>query len=121
MRQLGIFGGDGARLQMNESIELTIASLNAYGPSHKHWAIAWSGGKDSTTLLTLVVHLLDSGKVARPETLTVMYADTRLELLPLWIAVRMVRSRMMSRLRGAFHDLWDLRRDIEEISKVVRP
>jgi hypothetical protein len=57
-RQTDMFLG-GQRLQMNQSIELTIDSLNAYGPSHEHWAIAWSGGKDSTTLLTLVVYLID--------------------------------------------------------------
>ena len=46
MKQQTLFGS--ARLQMNESIEMTIASLNAYGPQHRHWAVAWSGGKDST-------------------------------------------------------------------------
>lgn len=90
--QASLFGG--ARIQMTESIELTIASLAAYGPTHDHWAIAWSGGKDSTTLLTLVVYLLKSGRVPRPKTLTVMYADTRLELLPLWIAASEIRDEL---------------------------
>lgn len=49
-----------------QSIQLTIDSLNTYGPLHKHWAVAWSGGKDSTALLTLLVYLLDAGKVERP-------------------------------------------------------
>jgi DNA sulfur modification protein DndC len=95
LRQLSLFGGQ--RIQMNESIELTIASLNAYGPRHRHWAIAWSGGKDSTTLLTLVVWLIESGKVAQPETLTVLYADTRLELLPLYHASLSIRSELAER------------------------
>jgi len=94
-RQEHLFGG--RRLQMNESIQLTIDSLNTYGPSHRHWAIAWSGGKDSTTLLTLVVWLLDSGKVERPETLTVLYADTRMELQPLWIAAGDIREELRER------------------------
>jgi DNA sulfur modification protein DndC len=93
-RQIDIFSR-GARLQMNESIQLTIDSLNTYGPSHEHWAIAWSGGKDSTTLLTLVVYLIDAGK-AKPKTLTVMYADTRMELLPLWIAAVAIRDELAS-------------------------
>lgn len=95
-RQVDMFLGS-ERLQMNESIQLTIDSLNAYGPSHEHWAIAWSGGKDSTTLLTLVVYLIESGKVAAPKTLTVMYADTRLELLPLWVAARSIIEDLRAR------------------------
>jgi len=80
---------DGARrLQMNEAIELTIASLQAYGPLHDHWAVAWSGGKDSSATLTLLVWLLETGKVARPKSLTIFYADTRMELPPLAIAAK---------------------------------
>lgn len=95
MKQGDLFGS--RRLQMNESIDLTIASLEAYGPSHRHWAIAWSGGKDSTTLLTLVVYLIESGRVRRPERLSVLYADTRLELLPLWLAAQNVRDELSER------------------------
>src|SRR5579872_2874078 len=93
--QASLFGG--ARLQMNESIQLTIDSLKTYGPRHRHWAIAWSGGKDSTTLLTLVVWLIESGKIDRPETLTVLYADTRMELQPLAIAAEDIRAELAER------------------------
>lgn len=72
-----------SRLQMNESIEMTILSLNTYGPKYDHWAIAWSGGKDSTTTLTHVVWLIQSGRIKGPKSLTVLFADTRLELTPL--------------------------------------
>jgi DNA sulfur modification protein DndC len=95
IRQGSLFGGK--QLQMTESIELTIASLEAYGPKHKHWAVALSGGKDSTTLATLVVYLIESGRVKRPETLTVLYADTRLELLPLWISAQTLFSDLEER------------------------
>lgn len=95
MRQEGLFGS--RRLQMNESIDLTIASLAAYGPSHRHWAFAWSGGKDSTTLLTLVMFLIESGGVPRPERITVLYADTRLELLPLWLSAQSIRDELSER------------------------
>lgn len=92
---LGLFGGE--RLQLDEAIELTVSSLLAYGPQHRHWAIAWSGGKDSSTLVTLVVHLIESGRVPRPETLTVCYADTRMELLPLYIAAVGIREGLERR------------------------
>lgn len=91
--QTNMFAGS-KRLQMNESIELTIQSIMAYAPKYKHWCIAWSGGKDSTTLLTLVVWLIDSGRIPRPETLTVMYADTRLELTPLFFAAQEIISEL---------------------------
>src|SRR3546814_8297540 len=73
-------------------MELTVQSLQAYGPSHRHWAVAWSGGKDSTATLTLLVALIRGGDVPAPETLTVFLADTRLELLPLWISALAIRS-----------------------------
>ena len=74
------------RMQMTESIELTIQSMNAYGPMFDHWCIAWSGGKDSTTVLTLILWIISSGKILSPKSITVFYADTRLELTPLSIA-----------------------------------
>lgn len=82
------------RNQMTDSIRLTIESLEAYGPSHEHWALAWSGGKDSTALVTLVVWLILSGKVVAPKTLAVLYADTRLELLPLALSADTIREEL---------------------------
>lgn len=91
--QTNMFSGS-KRLQMNESIELTIQSIMAYGPKYKHWCMAWSGGKDSTTLVTLIVWLIKAGKINRPETLTVMYADTRLELTPLFFAAQQIMEEL---------------------------
>lgn len=87
MRQIGLFG-DGQRLQMNESIELTIDILRELAAQHEHWAFAWSGGKDSTTLLTLAIWMIDADKVQRPKTITVFYADTRMELAPLQLVAQ---------------------------------
>ena len=53
--QMFLFGS--GRMEMDDAIQLTIASLNEYGSRHKHWAIAWSGGKDSTATLTVVLQL----------------------------------------------------------------
>lgn len=65
---------------------MTAASLRAYGERYGNWAIAYSGGKDSSALVTIVVHLIEAGRVPRPESLTILYADTRMELPPLQLA-----------------------------------
>lgn len=84
------------RIDFNEQIQLTIDSLNAHGEKHKHWAIAWSMGKDSTTVLTLTVQLILSGQVKAPESLTVLCADTRMELIPLWLAGQQIIKKLQS-------------------------
>lgn len=94
--QTSFFDG-GTRLQMTESIELTIQSLQAYLPDHPDIAFAWSGGKDSTATLTVVLHLIDTGKVPRPRSITVFLADTRLELLPLWAAAMQIIDELQER------------------------
>lgn len=71
------------RMTLERSIELTIESMQAYGPLYKHWAIAYSGGKDSSATVTLIAYLIETGQIAAPESLTVLYADTRMELTPL--------------------------------------
>lgn len=94
--QSNLFAGT-TRMQMTDSIELTARSLAAYGPTHKHWAFAWSGGKDSTATLTLVLYLIDSGRIKRPETITVLFADTRLELVPLMAAAHDIMDDLRER------------------------
>lgn len=71
------------RLTLDGAIDLSVASLNAYGERYRHWAIAYSGGKDSTATVTFVAWAIRTGLVAAPESLTVLYADTRMELPPL--------------------------------------
>ncbi len=106
-----LFSG-GVRMVASEAVDLTVASIEAYGSQHRHWAVAWSGGKDSTAILTLLVRLIEEGRIARPERLHVLYADTRMELPPLqaaahaiiaqlrtrdWIEVEIVRASMEKR------------------------
>lgn len=81
---------DSDRLTLSDSIRLTVESLQEHSPSYKHWAIAFSGGKDSSALATLIPHLLDIGAIEPPESLTVLYADTRMELPPLQISAEAI-------------------------------
>jgi len=92
---LNLFGVK--RIDFNEQIRLTCESVNAYGQFHKHWAIAWSMGKDSTALLTLLVQLIETGQIMKPESLTVLRADTRMELPPLWIASEFIIEKLKSK------------------------
>ena len=87
----------GARMVSSEAIELTLASLRAYWGQHEHVAIAWSGGKDSTATLTLIVHLIEAGELPRPKKLFVFYADTRQELPPIQIAADQVMALLRLR------------------------
>ena len=74
---------DGDRMGFEEALELTAVSLRAYAAKYRHWAIAYSGGKDSSAVLTATLILIQQGRVPRPETLTVLNSDTRMELPPL--------------------------------------
>ncbi|UZW54019.1 phosphoadenosine phosphosulfate reductase family protein [Sphingobium sp. JS3065] len=85
----------GARMVSEEAIELTLQSLRAYWDRHEHVAVAWSGGKDSTATLTLLVHLIEVGELPRPSKLFVFYADTRQELPP----IQMAADQIMALLR----------------------
>ncbi|MBO9484343.1 phosphoadenosine phosphosulfate reductase family protein [Salinisphaera sp. G21_0] len=95
--QIDIFSGVSARLQMTDAIELTKQSLQAHGAEHDHWGIAWSGGKDSSATLTLIVWMIESGMIQAPKKLSVFYADTRMELPPLSIAAYQIIDELKER------------------------
>jgi DNA sulfur modification protein DndC len=80
-----------------EGVELTLQSLLAYWGNHQHYALAWSAGKDSTTLLTVIIHLIDIGMLPQPECLHVFYADTRLELPPIQAAAEQIMAKLRDR------------------------
>lgn len=93
--QLNIFGTE--KITVAASIDLTIASLKEYGSKHKHWAAAWSWGKDSTTVVTLVTQLISTGQIPKPETFTIFAADTRMELPPLWVSSQVITRQLEER------------------------
>ena len=91
-----LFAG-GVRMLHDEAVELTLMSLRAYWTKHRHIAVAWSGGKDSTALLTLLIHLIDIGELAQPERLHVFLADTRMEMGPIQAAVQAIIALLRQR------------------------
>lgn len=94
-RQASLF--DGYRMPVGEAAQITLASLRSYGAEHDHWAVAWSGGKDSTATLTLLVHFIESGQLPAPKSLSVFYADTRQELPPLQAAAEQIMEGLRRR------------------------
>ena len=80
-KQLTLF--DNGRLSLSDAIDYTILSIMAYAANHRHWSISFSGGKDSSATLAIVLYLIENGQIPKPDTLTVLYADTGLELPPL--------------------------------------
>lgn len=92
-RQITLF--EGKRLQMTDSIRLTAESLSVYGAEHDTWVVAWSGGKDSSALVTVILYLIGAGLVPKPKKLLVLYAETRQEVVPL----ARVAHQMMDDLR----------------------
>jgi DNA sulfur modification protein DndC len=71
------------RMSMKQAIELSLKSLLHYGQQYDHWAIAYSGGKDSSATASFVSWAIKNNLIPRPKSLTVLYADTRQELPPL--------------------------------------
>lgn len=74
---------EGVRLRLQDSIELSLMGLAEYGRRYRHWSISYSGGKDSSATVTFVAWAIKTGQVPVPESLTILYADTRQEYPPL--------------------------------------
>jgi len=83
---------------LEQALQMTADSLTVHGSQHRHWCLAFSGGKDSSAALAATVYLIESGAIPRPETLTILYADTRLELPNLQAAA--VKMLAAVRARG---------------------
>src|ERR1043165_8164577 len=88
---------DSDRMTMSGAIELTAQSLCTYADRYDHWAIAYSGGKDSSALVSVVLHLIGKGLVPRPKSLVVLRSDTRMELTPLEVAAEGVMAEVRRR------------------------
>lgn len=88
---------DSGRTSLAQSLEITAASLNSWGSDHQHWAVAFSGGKDSSALVAAVTWLIATGRVPAPKSLTVLYADTRMELPPLHATAMTMMAELRAR------------------------
>lgn len=103
MKQPSLFEAD--RMRLDDAIDLSLASLRTYGEKYRHWAVAYSGGKDSSATVAFVVWAVQNCYVSPPETLNVLYADTRMELPPLQTAAMQMLESVVERssLRTEFY------------------
>jgi DNA sulfur modification protein DndC len=82
--------------ELEEALEGSLRAVQSTAAALKHWGFFFAGGPDSTAALTVLVALLESGRLPRPESLTVAYVDTRVELPP----VRAAALALLQELRG---------------------
>lgn len=87
---------DGTRMLLPDALELTAESLRAYGQLYDHWAIAFSGGKDSAATLAAVIFLIRTGRIPAPKSLTILMSDTRMELPPLFTTAMKILSEVQA-------------------------
>lgn len=85
---------DSDKMSLEAALEITATSLRGHGARHEDWCVAFSGGKDSSATLAATMYLIESKRVPAPRSVTVLYADTRLELPNL-------QSAAMGMLRAA--------------------
>lgn len=88
---------DGDRMLLTDALDITAQSLNAYGTSYDHWAIAFSGGKDSSATVAAATWLIQTGRVKAPKSLIVLMSDTRMELPPLFSTAMRILSELRER------------------------
>lgn len=94
-QQAGLF--EDQRLTPARAMDITAEALRGYAARYRHWGVAFSGGKDSTATVTAVVHLIETGRVPAPETLSVLLADTRMELPPLYLSALAILAELERR------------------------
>lgn len=87
----------GVRGLNSDMLDRTLANLLAYWTEHDEVAVAWSGGKDSTAVITLIVHLVEAGLLPKPKRLWVFYADTRQELPPIQRSAELIMAQLRQR------------------------
>lgn len=85
------------RMTFDESVELSLRSINAYGDDNHTWIVSYSGGKDSSAVLSFVVWAIEQGRVKSPERLIILYADTGMELPPLHLTAMRVLADLTAK------------------------
>jgi DNA sulfur modification protein DndC len=84
MKSLSLWKDQEVRKTLDDAIEETIDGFHKIGAwDYDIWDIGYSGGKDSTAVVSLLAYLIASKRLRRPKRVIVQYADTGMELPPL--------------------------------------
>lgn len=89
---------------MEGGIRNCIESIKSVGIRFQSWRLAFSGGKDSTAMVTLICWLIDQKEVQRSDNITLSIVDTRQEIPVLIENAQSVAE--MCRSRFGFHVKW---------------
>lgn len=90
----GLFGEN---MTFEDAVAISLDSLRAYATGKTQWVITYSGGKDSSALVGFAIWAIETGQVAAPKRLKVLYADTGLELPPLALAAQKTLEQVGAR------------------------
>jgi DNA sulfur modification protein DndC len=83
-RQLGLFEQNGIGFEEAYQIALESFRSQVVGRGYQSVAVGYSGGKDSTTVVTLLAHFIKTGQLnLDPRNIWILYGDTGRELPPL--------------------------------------
>lgn len=85
-----------SKMTLDEAIEESLASLREYGTRFPNWVASYSGGKDSTGVITFVQWAIKKGLITPPQSFKIMLADTKLEIIPLVLAAKNMLETMQS-------------------------
>jgi DNA sulfur modification protein DndC len=81
-RQLNLF--EEQKNPMNIALDLALASFREQATGYERMSVGFSGGKDSTTTVTLLAYFIKTGRLdLNPKDITIFYGDTGRELPPL--------------------------------------
>lgn len=86
-----------SRMTYDEGVDLSLQSLRAYGEDNHTWMVSYSGGKDSSAVVSFVLWAIERGYINPPERLIVLYADTGMELPPLHLTAMRVLDDLRTR------------------------
>lgn len=106
--QLGIY--DGIRITFDECVQMTVDSINRIEDMYDTWVLMWSGGKDSTTMVTLLLQLISTGQIKAPKNLKIYISDTRMELIPLWFNA----LELIEQIKARGYDVEIIMSDLDE-------
>ncbi|SRR6266487_509753 len=98
MKKLTLWSHLETKKTLQEAQEEFLASFSTIDAwQYPIWYIGYSGGKDSTALVTYLAHAIETKRLPRPEKVVVQYADTGMEIPPLQQSAHAIMETLRNR------------------------